>query len=442
MSDRATRAWFTSYRAALVHPISSAPIRDGAVLVEGDRITWVGPRTAQPDAPNARIVELGDAVLAPGLVNAHTHLDLTVLRGLLDGRSFSDWIRTVIAIRSLLTPEEWLDSARLGAIESLECGVTTVADTAPSAASFDAMRELGLRGTAYIEVFGPDPAAADAAITGLRSLIGELKPRETRLVRLGASPHAPYSVSDELYKRVAAFAAESSLPLAMHIAESVAESALVWRGAGPFADMLRSRAIAVGPRAPSPVALLDSLGLLGARSLLIHCVQCDADALARIRTSGAAVATCPMSNRYFGHGAAPVIDFLREKIRLGVGTDSLGSNTALAPLREARAALGYREDESPEAVWNIATMGGARALGLDSTIGSLEPGKQADLAAFPIASGGGSGHPASAKALLTVVGGVERVREGRVMAESGAIRSRVEASAARIREWRDGATLA
>jgi cytosine/adenosine deaminase-related metal-dependent hydrolase len=442
MSERATRAWNTSYRAALVYPVSSPPIRDGAVLVEGDRITWVGPRAAQPHAPNARIVELGDAVLSPGLVNAHTHLDLTVLRGLLDGASFFDWIRAVVAIRSRLTADEWLDSARLGALESLEAGVTTVADTAPTAASFDAMREFGLRGTAFIEVFGPDAAAAGGSMAGLATLIDQLRAGESALVRLGVSPHAPYSVSDELYRRVAVYAREASLPLAMHVAESVAESALVWRGAGPFAEMLRARGIAVEPRASSPVALLDQHGLLGERSLLIHCVQCDADALGRIRKSGAAVATCPMSNRYFGHGAAPVVDFLREKIRLGVGTDSLGSNSSLAPLRDARAALGYRENETPEAVWRIATLGGASALGLDSATGSLEAGKQADLAAFPIASGTGDARPASAKALLTVVAGVERVREGRLLADSEAIRARVDASAGRIREWRDGATLA
>ncbi|MEA3247267.1 MAG: hypothetical protein U9Q74_14030, partial [Gemmatimonadota bacterium] len=132
MTDRAARAWCTSYRAAWVLPIAAPPMRDGAVVVEGDRIAWVGRAGSEPRRLNASVVELGDAVLGPALVNAHTHLDLTVLRGLLHGLPFFEWIRAVVAARDVLTRDETLDSARAGVVEGFRAGIATFADTAPT----------------------------------------------------------------------------------------------------------------------------------------------------------------------------------------------------------------------------------------------------------------------------------------------------------------------
>lgn len=440
MSDRDTRAWLTSYRAALVLPVVAPAITDGAVLVQGDRIVWVGPRRDHPAAPNARVVELGHMVLTPGLVNAHTHLDLTVLRGLLDGLPFFGWIRAIVAARGQLTPDEWLDSARLGAIEALEAGVTTLADTSPTSASFAAMRELGLRGIAYLEVFGPDPAQVDDAMAGLRGRLDELRSRQTSLVRLGVSPHAPYSVSDALYAAAAAYARESGLPIATHVAESDAESDLVARGAGPFAELLRARGIAVSPRARTPVALLDRLGVLGDDALLIHCVTCDDADIAAICAKRAAVAFCPHSNRYFGHGDAAGVRAALQHAggRVSVGTDSMASNIDMSPLREARAALGFAPSHTPFPAWLLATNFGANALGLSTAVGGLKVGLQADLAAFSVPPGTtDTTHVAVGPgASLVVVAGAERVRDGRLVGDAAAVRARVANSAQRLREWR------
>jgi cytosine/adenosine deaminase-related metal-dependent hydrolase len=442
MSERATRAWLTSYRASLVVPVSSPPVPDGAVLVEGDRIVWVGPRAQHPDAPNARVVELGNCVLAPGLVNAHTHLDLTALRGLLDGLSFFEWIRAVVAARGVLTPDEWLDSARLGALESLEAGITCIGDTAPTAASFDAMCELGLRGVAYQEVFGPDSAHARGALAELSARIAALRVRSTSLVRLGVSPHAPYSVSDELYSSAASWARAHDLPIATHVAESAAESELVAQGSGPFADMLRGRGIRVAPRARSPIALLDRLDVLGPDSLLIHCVRCDDDDILAIRAKMAAVVSCPFSNRYFGHGEAPWEKIWRGTGSLALGTDSMASNTAMDLLAEVRVALEAPADCTDDDVWNFATVRGASALRLSKETGSLEAGKQADLCAFPVPPGTTDTDllKVGPKAQLTVVAGVERVRDGRLAGDAEGIRSRAAAASGRLRQWRTGAT--
>jgi cytosine/adenosine deaminase-related metal-dependent hydrolase len=361
-----------------VRPVSGPDINDGTVVVEDDLVTFVGPRSS---APPGKDVELGDVILAPGLVNAHTHLDLTVLRGRFDGLAFFEWIRALTAARAELSPEQLLESARAGIRDGLLAGITTYADTAPNDAPFDAMRELGVRGIAYREVFGPDPKQCAASMAGLREAVSAMRSRETELVHVGVSPHAPYSVSDDLFAAAALFASEERLPLATHVAESLDESQLVADGNGAFADFLRGREIAVAPRGRTPIDMLARNGVPGANALLIHCICCDERDIATIAQHECGAATCPMSNRYFGHGTAPVEAMRAAGVRLGVGTDSMASNERMDVLHEARLALGAAAGE--RAAWELATLGGARALRLDRLVGILEIGKQADLAAFP-----------------------------------------------------------
>ena len=360
-----------------MYPIVAPPISDGTVVVAGSTIAYVGPRASAPPGDD---LDLGDVILAPGLVNAHTHLDLTALRGTLDGLAFFDWIRAIVAARAKLTAEQLLESSRAGIREGLQAGITTFADTAANDAPFRAMLELGVRGIAYREVFGPDPAQCDASMSELSGAVAAMRASENDLVRVGVSPHAPYSVSDELYSAAAKFARDEKLPLATHVAESDAESDLVTKGDGDFSGFLKSRNIETKRRAKSPIALLQKTGVLAENALLIHCVRCDDADIATISKHGAGVATCPASNNFFGHGAARVASMRLAGIRVGAGSDSMASNVRMDVLHEARLALGAKAHES--AVWELATLGGARALRLDHLIGSLEPGKQADLAAF------------------------------------------------------------
>ncbi len=393
------------YHARLIRPVSAPDIENGTVAVEGAVITYAGPRAG---APAGRDVELGDVILSPGLVNAHTHLDLTVLRGRFDGLPFFPWIRALTAARAELSPGELLESARAGIREGVLAGITTYADTAPNDAPFEAMREFGVRGVAYREVFGPDPVQCAQSMEGLRATIAEMRSRETELVRAGVSPHAPYSVSDELFGAVAQFARDERLPLATHVAESEDESLLVARGEGAFTEFLRGRGIGVAPRGRTPVDVLDRHGVLDTNALLIHCVHSDARDIATIAKHGCGVATCPMSNRYFGHGAAPVAEMRAAGVRLGAGSDSMASNVRMDILHEARAALGA--DAGEREVWELATLGGARALRLDHAVGSLEAGKQADLAAFALEAD----RNAPARAILVVVAGRVVVSNGQL----------------------------
>src|SRR5213078_2188508 len=227
--------------------------------------------------PAARALQSPDAVLVPGLVNCHTHLELTHLAGKNAEREFAPWIRAIRALKDGTTPEEFSRSAEQGVRDCWMAGVTCVADTGSTGAPLRALARLGARGIYYQEVFGPDPADRAATLAELRAAVARLGPVASGRARLGVSPHAPYTVSEPLYRAVAAFARREALPLAVHLAESREETALVRDGAGSFAEALRARGIAVTAHGCSPVQYLLELGVLERATgwLCIHCVQVD-----------------------------------------------------------------------------------------------------------------------------------------------------------------------
>jgi 5-methylthioadenosine/S-adenosylhomocysteine deaminase len=443
----------TRYHARWVLPITADPIADATVAVHDGRIAYVGPRAGAPGPRDEDDVDLGDALLLPGLVNAHCHLELTAMRGFLDGLGFRDWIlRLTHARTAVLDPAALLDAARLGVEEGVRAGVTTFADTGDSGAGFDAMLERAVRGVSYREVFGPDPSQCERAVAGLRERVLAMRERETPLVRAGVSPHAPYTVSDPLFRATAELATELGAPMAIHIAESALESALVTDAAGEFADGLRRRGIAVAPRARSPIALLEELGVLDADPLLIHCVRVDAHDVRAIAERRCGVAHCPASNARLAHGIAPLAELLAAGVDVGLGSDSVASNDRMDILDEARLALLLASARAQRVgvitaarALELATLGGARALRLDAEIGSLEAGKAADLAAFPLAAAarGPTHDPVAAAVLalagtpaaLVVVAGRVLVRDGRALDADPELPSRVQRTADRMREW-------
>ncbi len=441
----------TRYHARWICPITAPPIPDGTLIERDGIIVWVGARADAPEG--GADVELGDSILLPGLVNAHCHLELTAMRGFLDGLPFHEWIiRLTRARRAVLTPAMLLDAARLGVDEGVLGGVTTFADTGDSGAGFDAMLERGVRGICYREVFGPDPAHCTAAVDELRTRVAAMRARATSMVRVGVSPHAPYTVSDALFRATADLATELSLPVAIHIAESAIESELVSSGRGPFADGLRARDIATDARGRSPVALLQGLGVLGVRPLLIHCVHVDAEDIAAVRRHDCSVAHCPASNAKLAHGIAPLGDLLAAGVRTGLGSDSVASNDGMDLLGEARLAAlfarvrGRRPDAlSAAAALQLATLGGARALRMEHEIGSLDAGKRADLAAFPLdADARGPVHDpvatavfslAATRASFVAVNGRPLLRDSALLHADPALPARVQRSADLLQRW-------
>ena len=262
----------------------------------------------------------------------------------------------------------------------------------------------------YQEVFGPHPDQLEVSLAGLTARRDELRLHAKGRIRLGVSPHAPYTVSGPLYRRTAAFARAEGLPIAVHVAESPEETEFVTRGTGPFAEAWTARGIplpgrseqrgsagAGGPIA-SPVQWLDELGVLGPDTLCIHAVHLLPEDLRTLSARQVAVAHCPLSNARHRHGTAPVRALREAGVRVGLGTDSVASVGRLdmfAEIRAARALAGLTDEEA----LSLATLEGARALGLEGEIGSLTPGKWGDVIAV-------DGSPLTAhRPRLTVLGG-------------------------------------
>ena len=375
--------------------MTAPPIEDGAVLVDAaGRIAGVGPHSHIPTPPRTEALEYPDAILVPGLINCHTHLELTHLAGQNAEPVFAKWIRGIRELKDATPPEGFEEAAFAGVKDCWARGVTCIAETGSTGAVMRALHDVGGRGIVYQEVFGPDPANLDASMRELEEAVGHLRPLASERVRLGVSPHAPYTVSAPLYEAVAAFARRERLPVAVHLAESKEESQFVRDGAGPFADAWRARGITAPAHRCTPVEYLRRQGVLTADTLSIHCVQVDASDIAILAAAGAAIAHCPRSNTAHGHGSAPLAAFRTAGLRVGLGTDSVVSVGDLDLWAEAQAAgLDWAD------ALRMLTIEGARALGWEDEIGSLDVGKAADLVVRTAQP------PIRPTALLTVLAG-------------------------------------
>ncbi len=446
------------YSARWVLPTTAGAIEDGAVAVEGARVAGVGRRAELAARfPSAAAEDFGEAAIIPGLVNCHTHLELTAMRGLLEPweGDFKAWLRKLTEVRrSLLTDDDIRASAEWGAVEAARAGVTCVADASyVGDAPLAALKAVGLRGFVYQETINPDPSKVDAEMELLRERVARMREAETGAVRVGVSPHAPYFTSAPLIERAARFAREESLPLMIHAAESAAEDELLLRGEGFFAEALAARGIEWRAPGVSPVQYLSRLGALGPDTLLAHCVRVGAADIETIQDAGSSVAHCPKSNAKLGHGRAPYEEFTG-RLRCGLGSDSVASNNTCDMLEEARfALLAARAACGPESLPRLtaeralhdATRGGALALNLEDC-GALEEGRLADFAVVRLDAAHQTPAHEPARALvfsssgrdvlLTAVAGREVFRDGRatgvdeerLRARMGEIRRRLSAA--------------
>jgi cytosine/adenosine deaminase-related metal-dependent hydrolase len=428
------------YAARWVLPIASPAVENGAVAVEGARIAAVGTLNELVALfPEAHVRAFGEAAILPGLVNAHSHLELTAMRGYLEREEgdFFAWLKKLtIARLERMTPDDLYVSAAWGAVEAARAGVTSVGDASDAAsASMRALKAVGLRGIVYQESFGPNPADAREKFELLCEKVAALREYETELVRVGVSPHAPYSVSAPQLELIAEFALAEHLPLMMHAAESEAETLFMLEGRGPFAENLGERGIEWRAPGISTIQYLARHAILSAKPLLAHCIRVDETDVETIKEAGAGIAHCPKSNAKLGHGRAPFTTFVNREVKVGFGSDSVASNNICDLLEEARfAILTARASEhamSPvqmpgaEIALRASTLGGASALGLESQTGALFKGAQADIAVVSL----GGAHqtpvfdPVSAlifassgrDVLMTMVAGREIYIDGHVL---------------------------
>ncbi|CCW35052.1 cytosine deaminase-like metal-dependent hydrolase [Chthonomonas calidirosea] len=375
-------------RANWVVPVTKPPIAQGEVVVEEGRIAEVRPARGVLDARTGR--DFGEAVILPGFVNAHTHLDYTLFRGLVEDREFFAWIRELVKRSRLLSKEDWRVSAMLGAAEAVASGITTIGDCTPTGASLEAAKMFGLGGVIYQEVFGiGEDQTVEEILRELAQKVVTLKEasNDSRLT-IGISPHAPYTVRPALFQALARWAHRQQVPICIHAAESREELELLLEGRGIIAQSFEERRISWRVPHQSVVAYLDALGIVGPQTLLVHGVNVSVKDCVLAQQRGAAWVHCPKSNAKLGNGIAPLAllsTYHGAESRVGLGTDSVVSNNTLDMIEEMRfavllqrAARRQVDALTAEQAVKLATLGGANALGLKD-VGVLEIGKRADL---------------------------------------------------------------
>ena len=377
-------------RAAWVCPIAAPPRHDGWVHVVDGRITAVGAGHDTP--PAGRVLDLGPVALLPGLVNAHTHLELSWLRGrVAPSPDFLAWVGQLMALRQSFERAD--DPAVMAPIaaaiaEMRASGTVAVGDVANALVTPHALAEAGLPAVVFHELMG-------FRVTDGARVVAEAVARHAVLssadVRLVPAPHAPFSVSDALFLAIRDAVRASPRPLtSVHVGESPAEVELLLTGGGPWRDRL----IALGAwrddwQAPGcgPADHLCDLGVIAAGTLVVHGVQLTDRELARIAAIGATLVTCPRSNHWVGVGWPPLRRFLEAGVRLAVGTDSLASVSDLNLFSELAAMRVLAPEAPARQLLAAATQGGAEALGLGGELGAIVPGRRAAVIAVELPAG-------------------------------------------------------
>lgn len=378
-------------RARVVLPISQPPIEDGAVEVSGNRVARAGPWKEFSPSASDQIVDLGNSILMPGLINAHCHLDYTDMRGLLPPQKvFTDWIRLMLASKSAWNYSEYAESWIHGAQMLMRTGTTTVVD-------FEAVPELlpdvwsttPLRVISLLEMTGVKSRRDPRAI--LQDAVDHILTLPGGRCRPGLGPHAPYSTAPELLRLSAEMARKRHWPLSIHVAESSEEFEMFMKGRGGMFDWLRRNNRDMGDCGHgSPVELMDEAGVLSENCLAVHVnylAEGDADLLAKRKTS---VVHCPRSHFYFSHEAFPFKKFARGDVNVCLGTDSLATvykkpkqTVELNMFAEMQAFSSAHPQVSPETILEMATVHGARALEMKGQCGEISEKALADLIAIP-----------------------------------------------------------
>ena len=377
-----------SYRADWLLPISDSPLAGGSVSLADGRIVAVD-RDAREDA-----VDLGRVAILPGLVNAHTHLELSYLRGAIPpAPSFGQWVRAVMTMRQqysdpadprIVEPvRRAIDAARL-------CGTALVGDVSNTLVTVPMLRDAGMPAQVFYELLGFTELDPEGRVRAARARVDDLAPAKFD-VRVSLAPHAPYSVSAGLFQAIRGdLDAHPDAVSSVHLGEPPEEIELLRHGTGAIRSVLEDLGRWPSdwrPPGVSPVAFLADLGVLDARMLVVHGVQFDGEDLTTLRSIGATVVSCPRSNLYVGVGPPPLEVFYAMDVDVAFGTDSLASVADLNVFAELAEARRLAPRVRARCLLESATLTGARALGREREFGSIEAGKRASLIAVRVPAG-------------------------------------------------------
>jgi cytosine/adenosine deaminase-related metal-dependent hydrolase len=374
------------YTAEWVLPIAGEPVHHGSVTVQDGRVVAVAA------APAASAIDLGRVAIMPALVNAHTHLELSHLRGVVPPAArFLDWIRAMMTARASYTDpgDATVGAARAAIAEARASGTGLIGDISNTLITPPLLREAGVPAQVFYELLrfnAPDPEA----ITREARAKADAEAAHDGMVRVSLAPHAPYSVSPGLFAAIRAdLDAHPGQVSSVHLGESPEEIEFIRRGTGPWRALLEDLKVWTDewkPPGTSPVEYLEQLGFLDRRVLAVHGVQLAGEDLDRLSALDMTVVACPRSNRHVGVGAPPLEAFYAMNVDVAFGTDSLASVEDLNLFSELAAARRIAPRVRARSLLESATLCGARALGF-ADLGTIEPGKRAQLIAVRLPEG-------------------------------------------------------
>ncbi len=370
-------------KADLIWSGRGKTIRNGGIRIRDGHVVQIAPFD-QLITEAERVIDMGRVILLPAMINAHTHLDLSHLEGrFAKGVEFPQWLKRMARARIVQLFES--RSIRKGIRQTIEGGAVAVGDVSTSGRSAFLLKKEDLdKSVVFCEAMGLDPAKAGQTAGRLRTRVERLLRKAT--VRVGIAPHAPYSVSPELFQKCVALAREYSLPLAIHTAEVESEAALLTEGTGELRTLLDHYGLLPPgwkPPGLTPVRYLQSLGVLEARPLLVHCNHIDEGEAAIMAKTGCSAAYCPRSNAFFRRTASSIEMLLAAGVNVALGTDSLASNDTLSMLDEAIFVRQRHPALEWETIFEMATVNAARALGIDQG-GLLAERLPANIAAITL----------------------------------------------------------
>ena len=357
-------------------------VEDAAIWVQDDSISYAGQAAGLPSKAHQEKnrLHLKNFAIFPGLVNAHCHLELTLAKPLPYPGSFTEWIRVLLETKNNFSPETWRKNIQRGIQQNLEAGVTTLGDHASFNSDFEALLQMPFRGRIFLENLGVIPEIAESIYHQTQRLAQEYE-KNTSLLTFNPSPHSVHALDPLVLKN---FKDQNHKLLSIHLLESAAERDYFEKNAGELFQFIVERGVHPTPSHSSPIATLAELGILDHPLMAIHLNYINDVDLALLAQKSIPVIHCPLSHEYFHHDPFPLEKLTKQKITLGLGTDSLASSRNLSMLEVLRSMKEKYPALSEEDIFIMATKNGAKALQMETEIGSLEAGKKADLIGVPV----------------------------------------------------------
>lgn len=378
--------------ARIVVTMCSAPIPDGAVAFRDGRIISVGAKSEIiREFEKAGIIDVGDGILMPALVNAHTHISLSDAGEVNTKKPFSEWLMDLIAYRRLLTDSDILTSSTNGLRELIRNGITTTGDSDLNLIPLQSALANDFRGVFYFEVFGLVNLIQTLGIWKYKRVLKKADRLANKITRIGISPHTPYTVTPAVMRFASSYADQHKLPVSMHVAESMGEIEFMRSRKCEYRKMFAPFERRIPTTELTPLNYVDSYGIINNRFICAHGVHLADDEFNLLAKRSASLVTCPSSNHNLHAGHLDIRKPLDASVNLCVGTDSPASGDGYDLFNELRLALRIPDGDEisiePVKALEMITTNPAKALGFEDEVGTIEAGKAADLIALKMPGG-------------------------------------------------------